>query len=56
MYFTANCKSKTLLHGELYEKDDTIYLRYTSIRIQVEVGEGKVTLGNLFGGDKVLSK
>lgn len=52
----ANCKSKTKLRGELYEKDGEKYLRYTDIEIKIQVGEGKVKLRKLFGGDKILSE
>lgn len=45
-----------MLEGELYERDGETYLRYTSITLKVRVGDGRVKLGNLFGGDKVLSK
>ncbi|KAF5283931.1 hypothetical protein FQR65_LT13692 [Abscondita terminalis] len=51
----TNCKSKTKLKGELYEKDDEMYLRYKEMTVHVTIEGGDVKIENLFNGDKLLN-
>lgn len=54
--FLADIKSRTVLKGEFYEKNGEKYVKYTYIDLKADVGGGHVQLGNLFGGDKILSE
>ncbi|KAK4879362.1 hypothetical protein RN001_007508 [Aquatica leii] len=51
----TNCKSKTKLKGELYEKEGEIHVRYKEMTVHVTIGGGEVKVENLFNGDKLLN-
>lgn len=51
----TNCKSKTVLKGELYERDGDTYLRYTDLSVHIQIGGGSVKIKNLFHGDKLIN-
>ncbi|KAF2887336.1 hypothetical protein ILUMI_15722 [Ignelater luminosus] len=51
----TDCKSKSFLQGELYEKDGETYMKFTNMTLKVNVGNGVVKIQNLFNGDKILN-
>ncbi|KAB0798326.1 hypothetical protein PPYR_09319 [Photinus pyralis] len=51
----TNCKSKTMLKGELYDRDGETYLRYKDLSLHIQIGGGSIKIENLFRGDKFIS-
>ncbi|KAF5296798.1 hypothetical protein FQA39_LY12316 [Lamprigera yunnana] len=51
----TNCRSRTVLKGELYDKNGETYIRYKEMTMHVIVGGGIAKVENLFNGDKFLN-
>lgn len=44
------------MKGDKIQKDGEEYLRFDKMKVRIHVGEAKLNLENLFGGDPVLGK
>ncbi|KAK9700685.1 hemolymph juvenile hormone binding protein (JHBP) [Popillia japonica] len=52
----SNYGFEAVMKGDKIQKDGEEYLRFDKMKVRIHVGEAKLNLENLFGGDPVLGK